>query len=56
MTIIAQITDLHIREPGRLAYKRINTAAYLERAVNTLMTQKQKVDALIVTGLSLIHI
>ena len=50
MTIIAQITDLHIREPGRLAYKRINTAAYLERAVNTLMTQKQKVDALIVTG------
>lgn len=50
MTIIAQITDLHIREPGRLAYKRINTAPYLERAVNALMTQKQKADALIITG------
>lgn len=50
MTIIAQITDLHIREPGKLAYKRINTAPYLERAVKAIATLKQKPDALVITG------
>ena len=50
MTIIAQITDLHIREPGKLAYKRINTAPYLARAVAALKVQKQAPDAVVITG------
>ena len=28
-TLLLQLSDLHIREPGRLAYGRINTAPYL---------------------------
>ena len=28
-TLLAQLTDLHIREPGRLAYGRLDTAPYL---------------------------
>jgi Icc protein len=32
-TLLAQLTDLHIREPGRLAYGRLDTAPYLRAAV-----------------------
>src|SRR5439155_8379418 len=35
--LIAQITDLHIRPAGRLAYGRVDTADYLERAVAALL-------------------
>jgi len=31
--LIAQITDMHIREPGTLAYRRVDTAAHLERCI-----------------------
>ena len=49
-TFLAQITDPHIREPGRLAYGRINTAPYLERAVASVLALRQKPDALVITG------
>ncbi len=49
-TFLAQITDPHIREPGRLAYGRINTAPYLERAVRSLLALHQRPDALVLTG------
>lgn len=49
-TLLAQITDTHIREPGRLAYRRLNTAPYLTSAVNALMKLPQKPDAVLLTG------
>ena len=35
-TLLAQLTDLHIREPGRLAYGRLDTAPYLRAAVQAV--------------------
>lgn len=49
-TTIVQISDLHIREPGRLAYGRLNTAPYLERAINALNALTIKPDAVVITG------
>lgn len=49
-TLLVQISDLHIREPGRLAYGRINTAPYLERAVAAINQLPQKADAVVITG------
>ncbi|MCQ9616163.1 phosphodiesterase [Paenalcaligenes niemegkensis] len=49
-TLFAQITDLHIREPGRLAYGRINTAPYLENAVAAINALPQQVEAVVITG------
>jgi 3',5'-cyclic AMP phosphodiesterase CpdA len=49
-TLLAQVTDTHIREPGRLAYGRLNTAPYLAAAVAALMKLPQKPDALLLTG------
>ena len=40
-TFLVQLTDLHIREPGRLAYGRIDTAPYLERAVQSVLALRQ---------------
>ncbi|MEJ1168335.1 phosphodiesterase [Variovorax sp. CCNWLW235] len=49
-TFLAQLTDLHIREPGRLAYGRIDTAPYLERAVQSVLRLPQLPDAVVITG------
>lgn len=49
-TFLVQLTDLHIREPGRLAYGRINTAPYLEQAVRSVLALRQPADAIVVTG------
>jgi 3',5'-cyclic AMP phosphodiesterase CpdA len=49
-TILVQLTDLHIREPGRLAYGRINTAPYLKRAVESVLRLPQQPDAVVITG------
>jgi 3',5'-cyclic AMP phosphodiesterase CpdA len=49
-TLIAQLSDPHIREPGRLAYGRINTAPYLVAAVQTLLRLPQQPDAVVITG------
>ena len=50
LTVLVQLTDLHIREPGRLAYGRIDTAPYLERAVQSVLALRQPPDAVVVTG------
>jgi Icc protein len=49
-TLLFQITDLHIREPGRLAYGRLDTAPYLRQAVNTVKDCPQQPTAVVLTG------
>lgn len=49
-TFLVQLTDLHIREPGRLAYGRIDTATYLQRAVQSVLRLRQPPDAVVITG------
>lgn len=47
---LVQLTDLHIREPGRLAYGRIDTAPYLQHAVQSVLRLRQVPDAVVITG------
>jgi 3',5'-cyclic AMP phosphodiesterase CpdA len=47
--LIAQITDTHIKPPGQIAYRRVDTAAYLRRAVAHL-AQGPRPDVVLVTG------
>lgn len=47
---LVQLTDPHIREPGRLAYGRIDTAPYLKRAVASVLRLRQQPDAVVITG------
>lgn len=49
-TLLLQLSDLHIREPGKLAYGRIETAPYLKRAVETILRLPQAPDAVVITG------
>ncbi|BEU95688.1 phosphodiesterase [Acidovorax sp. DW039] len=49
-TLLLQLSDPHIREPGRLAYGRINTAPYLARAVQHILDLPQMPDAVVITG------
>lgn len=49
-TFLVQLTDLHIREPGRLTYRRIDTAQYLERCVHSVLALAQKPHAVVITG------
>jgi len=48
--LIAQITDLHIRPAGRLAYGRVDTATHLERAVAALLALDPLPDVVLATG------
>ena len=50
LTLLLQLSDPHIREPGRLAYGRIDTAPYLAQAVQTILRQPQRPDAIVITG------
>ena len=49
-TFLVQLTDTHIREPGRLAYGRIDTAPYLRAAVASVLALRQRPDAVVITG------
>ena len=49
-TLLAQLTDLHIREPGRLAYGRLDTAPYLCAAVQAIEALPQPPHAVVLTG------
>lgn len=49
-TFLVQLSDLHIREPGRLAYGRLDTAPYLRRAVESILQLRQSPDAVVITG------
>lgn len=48
--LIAQITDTHIKPRGRLAYRKVDTAAYLERAVAALNALDPAPDVVLLTG------
>src|SRR3546814_1636364 len=48
--IRAQITDLHIKRPGLLAYKLVNTTDYLKACVAKLNTLRPRPDAVVITG------
>jgi 3',5'-cyclic AMP phosphodiesterase CpdA len=49
-TFLVQLTDLHIREPGRLTYRRIDTARYLEQTVQSVLALAQRPHAVVITG------
>ncbi|WP_322014100.1 phosphodiesterase [Paraburkholderia sp. J12] len=48
--LLAQISDLHIKQPGALAYRRVDTAAKLARTIARLNALDPRPDAVIVTG------
>lgn len=49
-TILVQLTDLHIREPGRLAYRRVDTSAYFRRMVASVLRLAQRPHAVVISG------
>jgi len=48
--LMAQLSDMHIRPEGQLLFDRIDTAAYLERAVAHVLTLDPRPDVVIMTG------
>src|ERR1043165_1827272 len=48
--LICQLSDLHVRPPGELAYRRVDTAAYLRRCVAHIAALDPSPDAVVVTG------
>ncbi|MGJ4914957.1 phosphodiesterase [Bradyrhizobium sp. HKCCYLRH2060] len=47
---IAQISDLHIKAPGRLAYRRVDTARALARCIMELNRFAPKLDLVVISG------
>ena len=48
--LIAQISDTHVKRPGRLAYGRVDTATMLSTCVEHLRHLQPRPDLLLVTG------
>jgi len=48
--LLAQISDLHIKQPGALAYRRVDTAACLARTIERLNALAPRPDAVLITG------
>jgi 3',5'-cyclic AMP phosphodiesterase CpdA len=48
--LLAQISDLHVKQPGALAYRRVDTAACLARCIARLNALTPRPDAVIMTG------
>ncbi|MFC5427581.1 phosphodiesterase [Paraburkholderia denitrificans] len=48
--LLAQISDLHIKQPGALAYRRVDTAAGLSRTIARLNALAPRPDAVVITG------
>lgn len=48
--LVAQITDMHIKPDGVLAYKRVDTAAFLARAVDHILHLDTPPDVVLGTG------
>jgi 3',5'-cyclic AMP phosphodiesterase CpdA len=48
--LIAQITDMHIKPEGVLAYARVDTAAFLARAVDHILHLETRPDVVLGTG------
>ena len=49
-SILVQLTDLHIREPGRLAYRRVDTSSYFRAMVDSVLALRQRPDAVVISG------
>src|SRR4051812_18489497 len=49
-TIIAQISDLHIKAPGELAYGKVDTARALARCVAELNALDPRPDLVVISG------
>ena len=48
--LIAQISDLHIKRPGSLAYQRVDTAKALENCIEVLNALEPRPDLVVITG------
>ena len=48
--LIAQISDLHIKQRGELAYRRVDTAAALTRCIATLNRFTPRPDLVVISG------
>ena len=48
--LIAQISDTHIKRPGRLAYRHVDTAAMLRACVAQLLALSPRPDLVLITG------
>ena len=48
--LICQLSDLHVRPPGQLAYRRVDTAAHVRRCVEHIAALDPPPDAIVVTG------
>ena len=48
--LIAQITDLHVKIPGKLAYGRVDTARFMADCIESLLALKAVPDVVLVTG------
>ena len=48
--LICQISDLHIKTPGKLSYRVVDTSGLLKRCVDHILALKQPPDIVIVTG------
>ncbi|MDB5503961.1 MAG: Metallophosphoesterase [Tardiphaga sp.] len=48
--LIAQISDLHIKAPGELAYGKVDTALALQRCVETLNALQPRPDLVVISG------
>ena len=48
--LIAQISDMHVKAEGKLLYRRIDTAGFLERAVAHVNALDPRPDIVIATG------
>jgi len=48
--LIAQISDLHIKAPGALAYGKVDTAAALQRCVAALNALQPRPDLAVISG------
>ena len=48
--LVAQISDLHIKRPGQLAYRRVDTAAALSRCVDALNRFAPRLDLVVISG------
>lgn len=47
---IVQITDLHIKQPGALTYGKVDTAAFLRQAIDSVNAITPRPDAVVITG------
>ena len=48
--LIAQISDLHVKAPGHLAYRRVDTALALSRCVDELNRFVPRIDLVVISG------